>query len=225
MIDENSPDYLTRVTNHGGSLGIDLVELGAVGTSGGASAPLAAARAAIEGTPGFLRPNADLAIVIVTAHDDGSAGAVEDVVAWAKALKADPSQVLVSAVYPAGSPRLDAFVDAFSERGTPLTIDAGDYVNAMTALEVAYKVILSIPCLATPLDLDPAMPGDQLDCTVELELRDGTSRVVPECPGENCWHFVPDPVSCTNPTGGQIAVGTYKWPIMPTVRGQCVVGN
>jgi hypothetical protein len=225
IVDETSADYLTRVTNHGGSLGVDLAELGAVGTGGGGSEPLAAARAAIESTPDFLRASAHLAIVIVTAHDDASAVDVADAAAWAKGLKTDPNHVLVSAVYPLGSPRLDAFVDAFPDRGAKLRIDSGDYVNAMTAVEIAYVVSLAIPCLATPLDVDPGTPGDQLDCTIELELRDGTRRIVPPCPGENCWHYHPDLLNCTTPPGGQIVVGTYKWPVMPTVRGQCVVGN
>jgi hypothetical protein len=225
IVDENAPDLLTRVTNHGGSLGIDLAELGAVGTNGTASQPLGAARAAIESTPDFLRPDAYLAIAIVSAHDDASAANVADIVTWAKGLKADPDLVIVSAVYPAGAPRLDAFVDAFADRGTKLPIDAGDYVNAMTALGLAYKVIPSVPCLSTPLDIDPETPGEQYDCTVELELRDGTRRIVPACPGEGCWQFHLDPQNCTNPVGGQIDIPPFRWPIMPTVRGQCVVGN
>jgi hypothetical protein len=225
IVDENSPDLLTRMTNHGGSLGVDLAELGAVGTSGMASEPLSAARAAIGGTTDFLRPDAYLGLVIVSAQDDASPANVDDIVAWAKGLKSDPAMVVVSAVYPTGAPRLDAFVDAFLDRGTKVTIDAGDYVNAMTALGLDYKVILSVPCLSTPLDIDPATPGEQYDCTVELELRDGTRRIVPACPGEGCWQFHLDPQNCTNPAGGQIDIPPFRWPIMPTVRGQCVVGN
>jgi hypothetical protein len=225
IVDENAPDLLTRVTNHAGSLGTDLAELGAVGTNGTASEPLSAARAAIEGAPGFVRENAYLAIVIVSAQDDASGVNVGDVVAWAKALKRDPTMVLVSAVYPTGAPRLDTFVDGFPGRGATVAIDAGDYGDAIAAVQLAYKVILSVPCLATPVDLDPQTPGGQFDCSIELELHDGTRRIVPACPGENCWQFHPDPVNCTAPAGGQIDIAPYRWPIMPTVRGQCVVGN
>jgi hypothetical protein len=225
LVDESTLDYLARTGNHDGALGDAVAALGAVGTAGSASQPLAAARAALEANPDFLRPDAYLAIVIVTAHDDASSDAVADVAAWAKALKADPTEIVVSVVAPASAPRLDELLGSFPNRSARVSIDDADYAPAVALLTELYKVALGLQCLDTPLDLDPALPGDQYDCTIELAYRDGTRRVVPACPGELCWTFHPDSANCPFEPGGQIVIPAYPTFIVPTVRGQCVVGN
>ena len=94
-----------------------------VGTAGGESQPLATARAALEAMPDFLRPDAYLSIVIVTAHDDGSSVAVDAAAAGFKALKSDPSAVVMSVVAPANAPRLDALLGQFPNRSAHASID------------------------------------------------------------------------------------------------------
>jgi hypothetical protein len=131
----------------------------------------------------------------------------------------------VSVVAPANAPRLDGLLGQFPNRSARASIDDADYRTAVAILGQIYVTDLGLQCLDTPLDVDPDMPGDQYDCTVELEYRDGTRRVAPPCPGELCWSFHPDSANCRFEPGGQIVVPAYTTFVTPTIRGQCVVRN
>jgi hypothetical protein len=226
LIDEATADG-ERLVNYTGTMADALAMLGAVGTSGHGATPLANARAAIEGTPSFVRSSAYLVIVIVSAHDDASAAPVADLVAWAKGVKTNPDDVVSIVVAPASAPRLDAFVAQLPNRETHTVIDDADYTHELSILGQLYQTSLAAPCIDEPLDVDAETPGGQYDCEVEIVHDDGVVQVVPACPGAVCWQYVPDPQNCGAGTGGHITIPPYRWGYHypETLRGQCVVGN
>ena len=103
--------------------------------------PLAAAVDALATPPrpgweGFLRPDAYLMIVVIAAGDDPSAQPAIDVARLIKSVKADPSQVVVSAIVArsctAGDPvRLTEFVNQFGANGLLLDLCAGQFAPAL----------------------------------------------------------------------------------------------
>lgn len=226
VVDEHKHDLSgARLTNYDGALGDAIAALGAVGTAGAIDQPLQTARTAIESHPALLRDGAYLAIVIVSASDDASMVDPASVAAWAKALKSDPTAIVVAGVFPPTATRLASFVAQFPNRGQTLSIDAPDYTPAIALLSELYRIDLGVPCLDEPMDVDPATPGAQYDCTIELVGEDGTVEDPPPCPGTRCWTYRPDPLNCVQAPGGRIDVTPFSWPLMPTMRGQCVVAN
>lgn len=221
--DQHVPDLsLTRTTNYDGEFGDAVAALGAVGTAGTVNEPLAAMRTAIESTPGFLRTDALLAIVIVSASDDASAVAPADVAAWAKGLKADPNMVVVVGAFADSATRLTAFAAQFPNRSQTVSIDASSYAQAIDLLRQLYIVDLGAPCLDEPMDVDPVTPGPQYDCSVELVGENGVVEEEPPCPGSRCWTYRPSN-ECTS--GGIIEVAPFSGQVRPTMRAQCVVAN
>lgn len=225
LIDQHKPDLSgERLRNYDGSLGDALAALGHPVTIGTLHQPLAAARLAIENYP-FMRSDAYLAIVIVSATDDASTLDPASVAEWVKGLKADPTAIVVGGVFPESATRLASFVAQFPNRSASVSIDAADYSPAIALLSQLYRIDLGVPCLDEPMDVDPVTPGAQYDCTIELVGEDGSTEVEPPCPGERCWTYRPDPMSCVESPGGPIDVAPFRWPVMPTIRGQCVVAN
>ena len=226
VVDEHRRDLSgLRQRNYDGALGDALAALGAVGTSGTIDQPLQAVRSAIEANPTLVRSDAYLAIVIVSASDDGSTVDPASAAAWAKGLKADPTAIVVGGVVGASATRLASFVSQFPNRAQSVPIDAADYAPAIALLAQLYTIDFGVPCLDQPMDVDPRTPGVQLDCTVELVGEDGSVEVEPPCPGSRCWTYRPDPMSCVTTVGGRIDVAPFSWPLTPTMRGQCVVAN
>jgi hypothetical protein len=221
--DEHIPDLsLRRMTNFDGDFGDAIAALGAVGTTGTIHRPLEAMRAALESLPDFVRDDSLLVILLVSANDDASTVTPADAAAWAKGLKSDPNMVAVSGVFPASATRLADFVAQFPNRGWTTSIDASDYAMAVDLLRQLQTSTLIEPCLDAPMDVDPATPGPQYDCTVELVSETGVTEVEPACPAARCWTFHPD-VGCT--VGGTIEVAPFKAPLMPSMNVQCVVAN
>lgn len=226
VVDEHQRDLSgTRLTNYDGALGDAIAALGAVGTGGMAVQPLQNTRVALEANPSFVRSDAYLAIVIVSASDDASTLDPTSIATWAKGLKPDPTEVVGGGVFPASATRLASFVAQFPNRGQTVSIDAPDYTPAIALLSQLFRIDLGVPCLDEPMDIDPATPGAQYDCTVELVGEDGTIEDVPPCPGSRCWTYRPDPLNCVETPGGRFDVAPFSWPLMPTMRGQCVVAN
>jgi hypothetical protein len=221
--DEHVPDLsLRRVTNYDGDLGDAVAALGTVGTGGTVNQPFAAMKAAIESTPGFLRNDALLAIVIVSATDDASTAAPADVAAWAKGLKLDPNMVVVIGAFPANAPRLTELVAQFPNRSASVAIDASDYTPAVDLLRQTYVTDLVATCIDEPMDVDPVTPGPQYDCTVELVSETGVTEVEPPCPGPRCWTFHPS-ADCS--WGGLVEVLPFMGQSRPGIKLQCVVAN
>lgn len=226
VIDEHRRDLSgLRQRNYDGTLGDAIAAVGAVGTGGTIEQPLQAVRTAIEANPALVRSDAYLAIVIVSATDDASTVAPASAAAWAKGLKADPNAIVVGGVFPASATRLASFVSQFPNRAQTVSIDAPDYAPAIVLLARLYNIDFGVPCLDQPMDVDPQTPGVQLDCAVELVGEDGSVEVEPPCPGPRCWTYRPDPMNCVTTVGGRIDVAPFSWPLMPTMRGQCVVAN
>jgi hypothetical protein len=222
LIDEHTRDLSnTRVGNYDGALGDALAALGSVGSAGLGDEPIAATRSAIESLPGLVRTDAYLALVIVSAHDDTSPVAIVDAVGWLKGL--EPPAVV--GVLGAGAARLSAFVAQFGDRGDAVALDAPDYTPALAWLESLYQIPLVAPCAGEPMDRAPTVPGAQYDCAIELVGEDGSIESEPPCPRSRCWSYRPDPENCYDPAGGRIEVAPFSWPVMPTLRGQCVVAN
>ena len=100
-------EWCETVTNFSGALADALACVGDLGaTDCGPAQPLAAAIDALATPPrpgweGFLRPEAYLMIVVIAAGDDASAQPASDVARLIQSSKADPSQVVVSAIVPA----------------------------------------------------------------------------------------------------------------------------
>ncbi len=213
LADEMAPDWWSRTANHDGTIGDDAAKLGAVGTAGASNTPLAVIDAALA--TGLRRPNAPLAVIIVSASDDASSDAPETYAARLRDAMTDPNDVVVGIVAPASAPRLDAFAAAFPHRATTVALDASTYDGVLSLVGQLERSDLAARCIDTPLELD---------CTVEIVQRDGIVQDVPACPGPHCWSFVPDPWNAC-PGGGTFRIGPHLGTFPGTVRGQCVVGK
>jgi hypothetical protein len=196
LVDEYTLPGDARVRNYRGSLADSFALLGDVGTRGSTTQqPLAAAVRAL-GNPrnaGFLRDDATLLVVVISASDDHSALPVHDLADQLKATKTDPAAILVANVFAqsddtcaAPAPRLAAFGDEFSNLDT-VSICSDDYTAVFHALEESYKQTLGAPCLdETPVDCeasDVQHPGTD----------DSAEQILPAC-GDGalpCWRLIP----------------------------------
>ena len=207
-------EWCRTMTNFGGpftSTFACLADLGAANC--GPAQPLAAAADTLTetarlGWEGFLRADAYLMIVVVSAADDasGSPGTltpVADVAARIKALKADPSQVLVSMIGPGDcasgeepGPRLTEFANQFGGNGISLGLCSGQLPAALDRVFQTVSTLIEPVCVSNVRDIDPVQPGLQADCTaVDRTLNpDGTWTDVPlpRCDesAPPCWRIV-----------------------------------
>jgi len=220
--------------NFSGTLGSTFSCLGTF-ESGACSSlsPLAAIGAALGADPGsagplagptpFLRPDAALAILVFMSGDDASVrdGAlvpVQEYVDLVRRLKPDPTPVFVSIVAPrpvTASSRLVEFAEAFGANALlyPL-FPEGSIAPAFQELFQRLAILLAAPCATGVRDLDPALPGPQVDCTVEdwsTVVEDAVPRDVhaqlPSCDVSSppCWRLSPSAAFATCPAG--------SWPV------------
>jgi hypothetical protein len=177
-----------RWQSYAGSLEDTLAQMMRVEpTAATSSQPLEAIRHALETSSQFLREDAGIAILIISANDDASQWPVADYAAWLRALVAGQwNRTLgVSAIYPEGAARLtELFATVpFTIFGTHTALDAVDYTRAVQPIEWSLEGGWwgGIPCMdAQPADRDPTRPGVQHDCTLSIYL-DGELRPLPEC--------------------------------------------
>lgn len=186
--------------------------------------------------PGFVRSDALLGLVTITASDDASQSATEQYASDLKATKVDPTNVVAIGIYPPGAPRLDAFHGQFPNRSEVRSIDDADYGDALALFTQLYRTTLGYSCSHGPIDLDPATPGPQYDCSF-VAIVDGIEQRLPQCDAEitePCWEFVEaDPQICTDASarmhlqtrGFTASTSPYGDPYHPAVRGQCIVGD
>lgn len=198
--------------------------------------PLATLRAALDGNvanAGFLRDDAYLGVVTITASDDASAGTPEDGASFLKARKADPASVIVSGVIAASAPRLATFHAQFPNRNDVSSIASGDYSPALAMFAQLYKTTLGYACNKEPADLDPDAPGPQYDCSF-VSIEGGVERLLPQCgtTSQPCWEFVvADPNICVDAStrahlqtrGFTMSSSASGDPFHPEIRGQCLV--
>jgi hypothetical protein len=172
--------------------------------------PLAAAATLLSGPPragweGFLRPDAYLLVVVVTASDDASGPPdaptpVQDAVASLKALKADPSQVLVSVVGPGDCgasvepyARLTEFVFSFGANGTAAGLCSDGLSTSLDRVLSYTNASVDPACVQNVRDTDPTQPGLQADCSV-LDYGTDSSVAIPSCDVSvpPCWRLIPN---------------------------------
>jgi hypothetical protein len=109
--------------------------------------------------------------------------------------------------------RLDFFARQFGDQGGLSTICQGNLEGAMTTIAKLLRRVVGTPCLDGPIDptdIDPAMPGAQVDCQVSDVIHPGradqTETVLPRCPMIDdatpdtstvpCWWTTVDAMAC-----------------------------
>lgn len=199
--------------------------------------PLATMRTALDGNAanaGFLRSDAWLGIVTISATDDASLAAAADYANSLKETKTDASYVIVSGVFAPSAARLGAFHAQFPNRSDTETIDSNDYVGALELFTQVYRTVLGYACRKEPADLDPELPGAQYDCSF-VAIDNGVESLLPMC-GTTitapCWEIVVDTMGiCIEPTarahlqtrGYTTSMSAFGDPFHPAIRGQCIV--
>src|SRR5262249_31586588 len=109
--------------------------------------------------------------------------------------------------------RLKYFVDQFGDQGRFVSICQANLADAMTTIAKLLRKVIGTPCLDGPLDttdVDPGMPGIQIDCQVSDVTfpgrADSTETVLPRCPMRDestpdtttvpCWWTTVDATAC-----------------------------
>lgn len=209
-------DFSNR-TNYTGTLRAALATMMNVDAlRDGTSQPLEAMRNALETAGDFMRDDAKLTVVLVSAADDASPLPVADYAAWTGRLAQSWSRgVEIAAIYPPSSPRLDEYVH--SVRSFPAPID-GDLRPALRALELEWGGWGS-PCMESEPVRIAEPPVARYDCTMSVQIGDEL-RSVPPCearattvldeassvPTSACWALRADPYNC------------YSYPNRPALR-------
>ena len=208
-------EWCHTIENFAGAYAQTFACLGDLGAADCAPAqPLEAARRFLTGATqpgweGFLRPDAYLLIVVVTAQDDASGhpGGLTPAIAIAdgiKAVKLDPSQIIVSIIGPGGDcaggeppgPRLVEFVNQFGANGLHLPLCSGQLSLALDRISQHINSSIHPYCATNVRDTDPEKPGLQANCTVEdfATAPDGTrtSTRLPSCDesAPPCWRMI-----------------------------------
>lgn len=213
-------------TNFTGSLADALAPLLDVdATSSGPNQLLDAAGRALAS--GFVREDSRLEIITISATDDGSLASPADYASALEAMKTDRLDVLVSGIYPPGSPRLDAFHAAFPGRSSVTSIDRADWPSLWLPPSLPDFKFARF-CFPGPLDIDPVAPGDQYDCSMSYWDHEVELAPLPMCGTEEpCWELVEDP-QCDDvdnvyyPTLLRLKIRRSEV-AHPEVRGQCLV--
>lgn len=218
---------LAPVDNHDGTLASAVTALLDVGTASVATVkPLQAAYFALEANPDIVRADAGLGVLTIAGTDDASPGSVSSYVTSLEGRKLDPTNIMVSGVYPTPSTRLDAYHDMFFNRSVVTSIDTGDPAEAIASLASLFRSHLAAPCTIEPSDVDPTTPGPQYDCSIEAVYEDDAIEVLPLCSGDDgtrCVSFKLAPQLCPLPGTVEIGVTGFPGRYRPALRGQCVV--
>jgi hypothetical protein len=217
-----------HTSSFSGSLENALVPLVDVTVTATPSAtPLATMRTALESSPGFLRDNAGLVIVMISAADDASPSF--DYVSYVKQLKSNPANVVVIGIQPPSSPNLEAFFQGFTNRNASASLDGADYSPALELMRQLHRTTLEGSCLTPPADLDLETPGEQVDC-IAMAWDDGKEMArVPMCNGADpvsgsCWEIVDGNESgCTGGYRGFALRGLWTWYLRPSIQVQCAL--
>lgn len=220
---------LARPANFTGTLLDAVTPLTSVGAANTAPyQPLAAVKRVFEENPdGFIRDNASIGIVIISASDDASPGTPADYAQFISATREDPYEIMVSRIVVNPSPRLDELATGFMNRTSTTSLADGDLAGALTVFAQAIRTILRGNCWHVS-DIDPITPGPQYDCTFTATIRD-VPRVLPPCklPDDQfCWSLVHSNDGCSDdgyePLEPEIRPYHFWW-FVPPLRAECVV--
>jgi len=194
-----------RVSNFAGTFVDTFACLGDFSPTACAPAqPFAAVRDVLSQPPpagweGFLRPGAALQIIFIAGSDVAADAGVADLVAFVRAQKSD-AYVMVSIMVPGDcppaepTPNLIDLVQQFGGNGVALGL-CHDATGVFSQLRGGSGEIIHPACLNGALDIDPATPGLQPDCTFQdtTYAPDGarTTTVLPSCDvaGPPCWRL------------------------------------
>lgn len=210
----------TREKNYTGAIADVFTQLATRGDQGcTVQQPLEAAKRALSNPPanaGFLRDDAYLAIVFISATDEPSA-IVEPYTQFFKGVKTDPTKVIVTAVIGPSDPidaacaaqpatHLHSFLAQFPNRSDEASICAADSTDALLLLAQLQKVTLGVACWEGILaDVDPDTAGLQLGCAAWIEA-ESFEETVPSCETGRmpCYEIPEEPMICT--TGSRRSV-------------------
>ena len=146
-------------TNFDGALPDAFAPLGAVGAAGSASPrPIDLMLAALTPgvNPGFVRDDAYLAIIVLTANDDTGSIAPADAARMLKSKKSNPAKIVVTGAFGACSeggitasaaPRLGALLAEFPGRSSQTTLCAPDLTPITDLFTQLYAVTLGLACI------------------------------------------------------------------------------
>lgn len=224
------PDGRTE-SNFTGELGEAVAAMATLGADGcSVSRPLTATQWALDGrnpdNEGFLRDDAALGIIFVTAGDDCSAASqLRDLLAShdrevivgliagrASGCAADPVTAEPAVC-------LEAFLDAFPNRNASSSICGLDWTEAVDPLVASIHERPGWACLdgnILVVDLDEDQPGLQLPCEGADVAPDGDETRVGRCDPDGprpCWWTEVDPIQCSDTqTGILVHVDGTEWP-------------
>lgn len=147
--------------------------------------PLASMERALDpgnlATAGFLRQEAYLMVLIVSASDDHSLESVEYYAESLTARKRD--QMSVVSVVTSGEGRLTDYARLF-RHNVFVDVRSYDWPDVFSPFTAGIRLPRTrcLPRSVDPTDLRPELPGLQVDCElVEMRETDGTERVLPRC--------------------------------------------
>ena len=167
MIDRFTPSVDLR--NYHTEFATTMMSLTSVGTAGATSVqPLAAIRAALDHdaqNAGFVRDDAALAIVVLSAADDASPGDPADYRAFVHSLKTDADDAMIAVAAPNGSTRLSTFAAGMI---APLDSESiVDFIFQNACVPDSTGEGTPVTCLyGELLDTDETLPGVQPSCVV-----------------------------------------------------------
>jgi len=220
-----------RERNYDGALADAFGGLANVGASGAASTqPLAAMQRALSVSvnPGFVRPDAALAVVILTAGDDHGTAGTADIARALKALKTDPSNVMViggfgacdqNGIVATAAPRLAAFLDQFPNRSSHETLCSDQLPKAFALTNQLLKTTLGLACLENAI-------APHACSSWMIDAHSDDQALLPECTtgdAPHCYSIDTEPQLCAG--GGHQAIDFHPraFPFSATVMLDCLV--
>ncbi|HUS33659.1 MAG TPA: hypothetical protein VMZ53_34395 [Kofleriaceae bacterium] len=206
----------SRTTSYRGVLDDVLASMLDVGAaSSSPSQPLATIERALSRTD-FVRPDTNFMTVTISANDDHSLDSVDH---YVDAVKSRTQNSVAAGVFPAQSPRLEHFHEAFDpfHAGFVTTLDDSDWSVVMEPTNSIVDFLY--PCFYDERPVEP------YECSISM-IENDVETVLPPCsstPEGACWQIVPDP-SCVGDRGigTTIDVRGYARPYRPHLVGQCV---
>ncbi len=183
-----------------------------------------------EVNPGFVREQAYLAVIFLTASDDQGAMPVTDVARAIKSLKTDSSKVMISGAFGACSrdgvtatdaPRLATLLEQFPNRNTHAALCDDDLSPLVALIEQLPRHTLGQPCLESQL----AQPRECGAWLVDPETDE--QALLPECSSPDagrCWALRADDAACG---AGRLGIHFQPvvFPFSAHVMFECVVAT
>ncbi len=218
--------------NYAGPVADRFAELANAGTAGTTDTrPLEALQRALDPSvnPGFIREDAYLAVIVLTASDDHGTQAIADVAHVLKTLKSDPSKVMLVGGFGActqgaftatAAPRLAQLWDLFPNRNSSATLCSDTLPDAFAITNQLLKTTLGIPCMESVV-------STPYQCAAWLEDPHSEDQIIlPMCSDaadDRCWSLGSEPQQCPGGDHTVLKLRPYVVPFPATANFQCVV--